>query len=402
MALKLTRHHFHPLRIPYVRPIRWAGHLKSGVDILLIVLETDGGLKGVGETPVRLNWHAATLKSLATVIEEVFLPQMTNVDLGDEAAIKDFLGGFKEHPLAKSLIDTACWDLRAQLAGVPLWRRLGASDANVPISWTVTRAAPKDMAREAGTAADTHGVRAFKVKTGQGDATDRAALQEIRSAVGDEAVLFANSNSGGTAAGVAQTSKMLADFGIVLFEDPRVPSLPTTAFAPSRPTHACPIMVDNGCRSIAEGSLYLDVGAQALSVKIMKTGITRSRVIAQLAKARQARVAVGISATTSLGAITALSLSASLPDDARCAPCEETFFATMDDILHQPLQIKAGKVELPTTVGYAPLIDWKKVEFVGSSADYGANKKSHFDGDGSRISNVELKVPPGAPCRHRP
>ena len=60
-----------------------------------------------------------------------------------------------------------------------------------------------------------------------------------------------------------------------------------------------PIMVDNGCRSVAEGSLFLDAGAQALSVKVMKTGITESRIIADMARSRQARVAVGISATTS-------------------------------------------------------------------------------------------------------
>jgi hypothetical protein len=31
-------------------------------------------------------------------------------------------------------------------------------------------------------------------------------------------------------------------------------------------------------------------------------------------------------------------------------------------VLHEPLQIKGGKVALPTTSGFAPLIDWKKVE----------------------------------------
>jgi len=360
MALKLTRHHFHPLHIPYHRKIRWAGHLESGVDVLLLVLETDGGLTGIGETPIRLNWHAATPASLMTVIDEVFLPQMAELDLGDEAAVKNFLAGFKEHPLAKSLIDTACWDLRAQLSGVPLWQRLGARDANVPISWTVTRAAPKDMAREAAAAAETHGVRAFKVKTGQGVATDRSVLTEIRSAVGEDAALFADSNGAGPAAGIAETSKMLADFGVSLFEDP-CSFAPDDGFRAIQQNSKLPIMVDNGCRSIAEGSLFLGVGAQALSVKIMKTGITESLLLADMAQARHARVAVGISATTSLGAITALSLSASLPDSARCAPCEETFFASMDDILHQPLRIKAGKVELPAAVGFAPLIDWKKV-----------------------------------------
>ncbi len=361
MALKLTRHRLHPLQIPYRRKIRWAGHLESGVDVLLLVLETDGGLVGVGETPIRLKWHAATPASLMTVIKEVFLPQMTDLDLGDEAAVKGFLAGIREHPLAKSLIDTACWDLRAQVAGMPLWRRLGARDADVPISWTVTRAAPKDMAHEAAAAAETHGVRAFKVKTGQGIVTDRAALAEIRSAVGDDIALFADSNGAGPAGAIAETSSMLAQFDVSLFEDP-CPFAPDESFRAIQQSSQLPIMVDNGCRSLAEGKLYLGVGAQALSVKIMKTGITESRTLAEMAQAKGSRVAVGISAATSLGAITALSLSASLPEGARCAPCEETFFASMDDILHQPLRIKDGKVELPATVGFAPLIDWKKVD----------------------------------------
>lgn len=361
MALKLTRHHFHALRVPYHRTIRWAGHLESSVDVVLLVLETDAGLRGIGETPVRLNWHAATPASLKAVIEEVFLPQMAGLDLGDEAAVKKFLGTFKEHPLAKSLIDTACWDLRAQMADMPLWRLLGASDAKVPISWTVTRAAPADMAREAGAAAEKHGVGAFKVKTGQGLATDRAVLTEIRNALGGAAALFADSNSAGRADEIVESSKMLADFGVRLFEDP-CPFVPNQGFRAIQQGSRLPILVDNGCRSIAEGSLFLDVGAQALSVKIMKTGITESRIVADMARAKQARVAVGISATSALGALIALSLSASLTDEVRCAPCEETFFASIDNVLHEPLQIKDGAVELPSASSFASLIDWKKVD----------------------------------------
>ena len=360
MALRLARHSFFPLHLPYARPIRWAGHLESGVDILLLVIETDAGLKGVGETPVRLNWHAATPKSLMAVIEEVFLPQMMSLDLEDEAAVRGFLGGFKEHPLAKSLIDAACWDLRAQLAGVPIWRQLGASDSSVPVSWTVTRAAPIEMARAAELAAANYGVRAFKIKTGQGFVVDRNIVQELHQAVGTDVDLFADSNAAGRAAELADTSKMLADFGVILFEDP-CPFVPNDDFRAIRAGSVLPILVDNGCRSVAEAGLYLDVGAQALSVKIMKTGITESRRIAEMARARGARVAVGISAASSLGAITALSLSASLPIAVNCAPCEETFFMMMDDFLHDPLRISGGKVELPAAVGYEHLIDWNRV-----------------------------------------
>jgi L-Ala-D/L-Glu epimerase len=211
MNLKLARHVFYPLHARYVRPVRSAGHVEAGVDVLLLVLETDHGLRGVGETPVRLNWHASTLKSLMVTLEEVFLPQLKTLDLADADAVKAFLGTFKEHSLAKSLIDTACWDLRSRAAGVPLWRYLGATDSNVPISWTITRADPQDMAREAGTIRERYGVHAFKVKTGQGVETDRMVIENIRRVVGDKVALYADSNGAHHPAEVSEISQVLAD-----------------------------------------------------------------------------------------------------------------------------------------------------------------------------------------------
>ena len=59
----------------------------------------------------------------------------------------------------------------------------------------------------------------------------------------------------------------------------------------------------------------------------------------------------------------ALSLSASLPDDARCAPCEKRFLPRSITFARSAAAgKKAGKVELPSAVGLATLIDWKKVE----------------------------------------
>jgi L-alanine-DL-glutamate epimerase-like enolase superfamily enzyme len=252
------------------------------------------------------------------------------------------------------------------MAGVPLWRRLGATDPKVPISWTVTRAAPSEMARAAAQAAETHGVQAFKVKTGQGLATDRTALRDIRRAVGDDAALYADANAADRAADVPEIANMLADHGVRLLEDP-CNFAPNDGFRAIRAGSRLPILVDNGCRSIAEAGLYLDVGAEARSVKVMKTGITESRTITHMAQARHARVAVGISAATSLGALNALALSASLPAETRCAPCEETFFAGMDDILLEPLRIKDGQVELPPAVGHEPLVDWAKLSSLRAS-----------------------------------
>jgi L-alanine-DL-glutamate epimerase-like enolase superfamily enzyme len=359
MPSKLARHELHPLHLPYPRPIRWAGHVESGMDLLLLVLETDDGLRGVGETPIRLRWHAATLKSLTVVLEEVFLPLLQGVDLLDAQAVEAVLGTFREHPLAKSLIDTACWDLRARAAGVPLWKQLGAAHGKVPVSWTLTRAAPHEMSREAEQMREKNGFATFKVKTGQGFDTDRQVLHEIRRAVGDRVALCADSNGAHQVADVPELSRLLADYGVTYFEDP-CPFIANREFRALQDSSALPILVDNGCRSVSEAVLFLDAGAQALSVKVMKMAITDSLAVARLAEKRNAKVAVGISATSSLGAIAALSLSASLPDQVKCLPCEETFFGGVTDILVEPLTIVDGQVILPDVPGHDTLIDWGK------------------------------------------
>jgi L-alanine-DL-glutamate epimerase-like enolase superfamily enzyme len=360
MPAILARYELHPIHLPYPRPIRWAGHMEAGVDIMLLVLETADGARGIGETPVRLLWHAATLKSLTAVLEEVFMPLLRGVDLIDVKAVSQALGQVREHPSAKSLIDTACWDLRAVMAGVPLWKRLGAPAAAVPVSWTVTRASPDAMAADAERMHHTCGVTAFKVKTGQGLATDRAALEKIHAVLGDGIALSADSNAADRPEDVPEMSRMLAEHGVSYFEDP-CPFVPNRHFAELQRDCALPILVDNGCRSLGEADLFLDAGAQALSVKVMKTGITDSVAVVRSAEERNAKVAVGIGACSALGAVAALSLSASISDTARCLPCEETFFLGTETILNQPLTLQHGSVTLPDVVGHDNLVDWKKV-----------------------------------------
>jgi L-alanine-DL-glutamate epimerase-like enolase superfamily enzyme len=359
MPATLARYELHPIHLPYPRPIRWAGHIEAGVDVMLLVLETADGARGVGETPVRLFWHAATLKSLAVVLDEVFMPLLQGVDLLDAKAVSRALGLVREHPSAKSLIDTACWDLRARMAGVPLWKQLGASAAAAPVSWTVTRASAEAMAADAERMHATCGVTAFKVKTGQGLATDRAVLEKIRTALGDRVTLSADSNAADRPEDVPEMSRMLADHGVSYFEDP-CPFLPNRRFAELQRDCALPILVDNGCRSLGEAALFLDAGAQALSVKVMKTGITDSVAVVRSAQEWNARIAVGISAASSLGAVVALSLSASISEATRCLPCEETFFLGTETILNRPLALQDGCVTLPEVAGH-DLVDWDKV-----------------------------------------
>src|ERR671927_312496 len=88
---------------------------------------------------------------------------LEGVDLLDEVAVTRALGRIPEHRLARSMVDTACWDLRAQAAGMPLWQLWGG-DPEVPLSWTVTRQAPAAMARESAEMVERHGFQTLKLK----------------------------------------------------------------------------------------------------------------------------------------------------------------------------------------------------------------------------------------------
>jgi L-alanine-DL-glutamate epimerase-like enolase superfamily enzyme len=360
MPAQLQQHELHVLRLDYTKPLRWAGHLETGMDLVLLVLRAGDGAIGVAETPIRLKWHSASIRSFVAALEDVVLPALANVDLLNAAATGRALARVREHPLAKSLVDMACWDLRAHSAQTSLWRMLGAEDPHVPLSFTVNRSSAEEMGKTALRVVERFGVRALKVKTGQALEIDRAALQQIRSVVGSTVELFADSNSAHSPNDLASVSSMLAEFGVSYFEDP-CPLMPDRQLHKILEACRIPILVDDGCRSLRDAVLFLDAGAQALSVKTMKSGLTESLAIAEKARDAHAMVSVGISATSALGAITAMSLAAALPREVRRIPCEETFFLNVPSILHENVTVVDGAVQLPDTAGLHGSIDWDRV-----------------------------------------
>ncbi len=359
MTLALTGYKLYPVHLPYRRPVRWAGHGESGLDLMILALETAGGLIGIGEAPVRLNWTAATLKSLACVVEEVFMPRMMGKDLADEPEITRFLRFVREHFLAKQMIDCAVWDLRAQAARVPLYKGLGGK-AEVPVAWTVTRAEPKAMIAEAEDMVRRFGFTSLKIKTGQGLETDRAVLSGIRAAVGPDVTFSADANRGYKLEEVGPFTEMLAEFDVVVAEDP-TELHPDESFALAKAASPIPILLDNTCRSLDEAEAFLRAGAEALSVKVYKTGISDSKEIMRQAEERDVAVHIGLGATSSIGAVAALGVAGSVPPHRHGLPSEESFFLQFSgECVSEPLTVENGLVRLPE-ITLNEWIDWRRV-----------------------------------------
>lgn len=352
--MKIAAWSLHFYRLPYVREVVWANAVERAGTFALLKLTADSGESGVAEGTLKDTWSGVSPRSLAAVLEDVLLPKVLEVDVSDASTVAKAIAGIPDNRLAKGLIESACWTMRAAAAGAPLWRLWGAQP-RVELSWTVTRQSPLLMARESADVCARYGFRTLKVKGGQGTATDLQSIAEIRAAVGASVELYVDANSAYPRGDAAAYVAALADAGITIAEDP-CPLQPDDAFAALQAASPIPILVDRSCASSEDAALYLERGAQALSTKPGRVGLSQTRAIAALAAARNARTAVGIYAESLLGTLVNLQQPGTIA-------AEQTFFLTMtEQVTSCALPIRGGCVELPAIADYASLVDWEAVK----------------------------------------
>jgi muconate cycloisomerase len=190
-------------------PNRWEGYGWHGLQIpignyLILRLETDDGLVGLGEAPTLPDWggehhryYGEDPYTAAHMIEKYFKPILLGADPRNISAILAQLDApVRGHMSAKSAVDLALHDLAGKAAGVPVYQLLGgAMRHKAEICHSVGIATPEFAAQEAaGTVAD--GVRTMQIKVDGDPEADCAIIAAIRQAVGDQVDIFPDINLG--------------------------------------------------------------------------------------------------------------------------------------------------------------------------------------------------------------
>ncbi|MDP5359494.1 MAG: mandelate racemase/muconate lactonizing enzyme family protein, partial [Paracoccaceae bacterium] len=127
-------------------------------------------------------------------------------------------------------LDTAVWDWRGKAAGKPVAELLGGAAGPVRAYASSMRRdiTPEDEARRLSILRDTQGFDAFKVRVGAECGQDRdewpgrteAIIPAIRKALGPDAALLVDGNSGFSPARAIKVGRMLEDNGYEHFEEP--------------------------------------------------------------------------------------------------------------------------------------------------------------------------------------
>lgn len=123
--------------------------------------------------------------------------------------------------MAVSAVDTALWDLKAKLFGVPLSVLLGRARAAVPIygSGGFTSYSLEQLADQLAGWAQS-GIGMVKMKVGRDPGSDAARVARARQAIGDRIGLFVDANGAYARKQALAMAREFAALGVTWFEEP--------------------------------------------------------------------------------------------------------------------------------------------------------------------------------------
>ena len=257
-----------PYALPFVSPYVTARGRLERREMVLVRLRTDEGLEGLGEAvPLSLRGGA----SLQTIVRELrgsIEPSLVGLDLEGEApaTTSPIAAGLSAQTAAA--IEVARLDLAAKLAGIPLWRLLGARSVEpVECNATLVAGPPPAVAADAARWLD-RGFRTFKLKVGV--AGDVGQVEAVRQAVGPKAGIRVDANGVWSPQEAALRLTAMERHRLELAEQP---AADLEGLAAVRSQTAVPIAADESVTTAADAERAAELDAcQLATVKLAKVG----------------------------------------------------------------------------------------------------------------------------------
>lgn len=188
---------------------------------VLVQVETNEGLTGLGEATVDPIWNGEDTASALNCLARYLEPAVVGADPFDLERITTAMERVtKGHPYTKASVEMACLDLIGKALGVPLYRLLGGKVRDMAPTKYVVFATEPHFAASAAEAAVARGFRTIKVKVGQDVRADVARVRAVRAAIGPDVALTVDANTGWSVAEAIATIRTLEESGLLLVEQP--------------------------------------------------------------------------------------------------------------------------------------------------------------------------------------
>jgi L-alanine-DL-glutamate epimerase-like enolase superfamily enzyme len=262
---------------------------------VLVRIETDEGVTGIGEAPVDVGFFGHTVEEVRVAVDDYLGPHLVGKDPFDREYLMGLID-YRGNSCAKAGIDLALHDLMGKALNVPVSTLIGGRHIDrIPVAVEIAGGPPDAMA-EACLDFMAKGVRAFKPKIGHEPRADADRLLAIREAVGPEVSIRADANQGYTPKEAIALCRLAEKHGVglELLEQP-VSAWDLQGMALVRRSVDTLIEADEGCYSIHDAvQIVRHEAADVLNIKIAKAGgLYQAKKIAAIAEAAGLQCVLG-------------------------------------------------------------------------------------------------------------
>jgi len=336
-----------PQRRAYRSSWRRSGHGTTALQSVLVEIDTDEGITGIGESPVVWAGQADVTRALIAGVEHLVVgadPLETDIirrRLYAETGMAHL--GTQGISWALSGIDTALWDIVGRVAGQPLHRLWGGA-------W-----------RDRSAFYAERGFRTMYLKVGFAPELDEARVRAVRAAIGDGPRIRIDANAAWSPALALRMLQRLDGLGLEYAEQP-LPAGDPAEMARLRARSPVPLLAHESSLSL-EGSLSIirAGGADALQLDPrFDSGIAGARTAAQVAEAAGLPVVTHTFGETGVGTALMLQLHAA---HRNFVLDNQTYYPNLTDdvILGGPLEFDGPFLAVPTGPGLGVDLDRERV-----------------------------------------
>lgn len=346
--MKITGIETIPVQVPIhpERAIRGGRGYHTASPFVVVKLQTDAGLVGLGEVSCTPQWSGEDQVTAVRCIQTYLAPILIGANPTEiEHLTLRMQKAIAGHPFAKSAIEMALWDLLGKMAGLPVYRLLGGPVRSVvPTKFSISGLEPARSAEIAAWAVE-QGFRTMKVKVGIEPEQDVARVKAVREAVGPHIRLGVDANGGWSPRVAIQTIRRLYSYNIYFAEQP-VEAYDLAWFADVRRNVDVPVMADESVYTLQDAMAIVRAeAADVLSVYVGKGGIGPARKIAAVAEAAGLTCTIGSNLELGIASAAMIHLAMATPGiGAEEFPCDilGPFFYE-SDLLAEPLPIQGGQ-----------------------------------------------------------
>lgn len=212
------------VNVPLAYPVHTAVGTVATAPLVLIDLETDGGVTGhaylFAYTPMALKALKQLLDDMAPLmVDQPLAPVALESMLATRFCLAGYTGLIR---MAAAGIDMAAWDALAKAHKTPLVQMLGAVTRPIP-SYDSHSLDGEKLATERAVNAAEAGFKAVKTKIGYTTlAQDLQVVRSIRNAVGDNVSIMVDYNQSLDVPQAIKRGQALEDLGVAWIEEPTV------------------------------------------------------------------------------------------------------------------------------------------------------------------------------------